>query len=131
MEEEPSVEFFLPSDPEELTAWVLSYSDFPVDHAISEIHNFVKVLPQGATVSAFMRTQPPPLGGAVGNLAEIPNRFSTLAHLLGFNPPIEEKLFVCEHCGNGVTKEYLVWHMNVKCVAFLLSWCGDPVLMLS
>jgi len=130
LEEESSVEFFLlPSDPEELTAWVLLSSDFPIDHAISEIHNFVKVLPQGMTVGAFVLTQPPPLGGTVGNLAEIPNRFSTLAHLLGFDPPIEERWFVCEHCGNGVTKEYLVWHMNAKSVAPILPWCGDSVLM--
>lgn len=63
-----------------------------------------------------MRNQPPPLGGTVGNLAEVRNPFSTLVQLLGFAPPLEEKRFVCEHCGNGMTKGYLVWHMNAKYV---------------
>ena len=118
--------FLPPSDPEELTPLVLLQSDFPIDHAVSEIHNFVKVLPEGVTLDAFMRGQPPPLDGTVGNLAEVQNQFSTLAHWLGITPSIEERKLVCRHCRKGMTKEYLVWHMNAKCVApipySLLSW---------
>jgi len=64
-----------------------------------------------------MRDQPPPLGGTVGDLAEVQSRFSLLAQVLGLAPPLEERRFVCEHCGVNMTKEYLVWHMNEKCVA--------------
>jgi hypothetical protein len=33
------------------------------------------------------------------------------------DPPVEEKMFVCAHCGSTMTKEFLVWHMNAKYVA--------------
>ena len=117
--------FFLPpSNPEELIPRVLFSSDFPIDHAVSEIHNFVKVLPEGVTLDVFMRSQPPLLGGTVGNLAEVPHCYSILAHLLGFAPPLEKRRFVCEHCESDMTKEYLVWHMNAKYVVPTLYYRG-------
>ena len=61
-----------------------------------------------------MRRQPPPLGGSVGNLSEVRNPVSTM---LGYAPRLEERRFVCDHCGDHMTKDYLVWHMNTKCVA--------------
>jgi len=63
-----------------------------------------------------MNSQPSPLGGSVGNLAEVQSRFTTMALLLGLAPPLEERRFVCEHCGQSMTKRYLVWHMNAKYV---------------
>ena len=96
-----------------------------IDHAVSEIHNFVKVLPEGMMLNTFMRSQPPLLGGTVGDLSEVRNRFSTLALILGFAPPLEGRRFVCEHCGKSMTKEYLVWHMNAKYVASIFTGpCG-------
>ena len=83
------------------------------------------------TFDAFMRTQPPPLGGTVGNLAYVRNRFPTLALAFGLDPPLEEKWFVCEHCGNSMKKEYLVWHINAKYVTPTLpSRCESLALML-
>ena len=64
-----------------------------------------------------MRGQPPPLGGSVGNLATVRNPFSTLVQMLGFAPPLEERRFVCDHCGSSMVKDCLVWHMNTKYVA--------------
>ena len=63
-----------------------------------------------------MHSQPPLLGGSVGNLAEVRNPFSIFVQMLGFAPPLEERRFVCDHCGCDMTKDYLVWHMNAKCV---------------
>ena len=65
-----------------------------------------------------MRAQPPLLGGAVGNLSEIQHRLPLLGPTLGLDDPsLEEKKFTCIHCGNGMTRDYLVWHMNAKYVA--------------
>ncbi|KAF9781569.1 hypothetical protein BJ322DRAFT_1076985 [Thelephora terrestris] len=90
-------------------------SDSHIDHAVSEIHNFVKVLPEGMSVDAFMRTQPPLLGGTVGNLNRVHHRSPMMSLILGLiDPPVEEKMFVCAHCGSTMTKEFLVWHMNAK-----------------
>lgn len=69
-----------------------------------------------------METQPPLLGGTVGNLARVRNNLPTLAELLGITPPLESRVFVCAHCEHEMLKEYLVWHMNAKYVSpFLLS----------
>ena len=74
------------------------------------------------TFDAFMKTQPPPLGGTVGNLAHVRSNVSTLAELLGFSPPLEKRMFVCAHCEHEMLKDYLVWHMNAKYVSpFLFS----------
>jgi len=64
-----------------------------------------------------MRSQPPPLGGSVGNLANIQNPLATLVQVLGIAPPLEERRFMCSHCGSSMTDDYLVWHMNAKYVA--------------
>jgi len=64
-----------------------------------------------------MRSQPPLLGGSVGNLANIRNPLATLVQVLGIVPPLEERRFVCGHCGSSMTKDCLVWHMNAKYVA--------------
>lgn len=70
------------------------------------------------TVDDFMATQPPQLGGTVGNLASIEHCHPMATIMLGVEPSLEEKRFVCAHCGSSMTRGYLVWHMNAKFVAF-------------
>jgi hypothetical protein len=72
------------------------------------------------TVDGFMTAQPPPLGGTVGNLAKIEHGYPLAALAIGVEPSLEDKRFVCAHCGSSMTRGYLVWHMNAKFVAFTL-----------
>jgi hypothetical protein len=103
--------------PTEPTLFLCCYSLDYIDHAVSKIHDFVKVLPEGTSFDDFMRTQPPPLGGTVGNVSEIRHPFPMLGLILRLaEPPAEEKMFVCAHCECSMKKDYLVWHMNAKWV---------------
>lgn len=93
---------------------------------MSEIHNFVKVLPEGTSVDDFMRAQPPLLGGTVGNLSRIRPRCFVLGIMFRLDdPPLEEKMFECAYCGSTMTKDYIDWHMNAKYVAHLVEGCGS------